>query len=121
MANIDINFKQLKQNYMTANETNTTLNSVFQNTNGELNAICDVVKCTDLTSSTAKITESIANIAKSNVECLNNINEFLRQQINAYEAASNNARTSLEGLNARISSSLSNMNVIDSYSGNIRG
>lgn len=121
MATIDINFTELKQNYMTANETNTTLNTIFLNTNSELEAICKVVNCTDLTSSTAKITESIANITKSNVECLTNINEFLKAQVNYYETASVRAQNSLQGLNSRINASLTGLSIKDSYSGNIRG
>lgn len=121
MARIDINFTELKKNYMTANETNENLNAMFLKTNTELGTICDIVNCTSLTSATAKVRDSITNITKSNVECLNNINEFLKEQINYYETASENARKSLDGLNARIDSSLASIKATNFYSGNIQG
>lgn len=121
MAIIDVNFSELKKNYMTANETNDALNTIFLNTNSELETICNIVNCSDLNSSTVKVKESIDTITKSNVECLNVINEFLKEQINSYEYARDIAQSSIEGLNSRISSSLDGINVVDSYSGNIRG
>lgn len=121
MARIDVNFTELKKNYMTANETNDNLNSIFLKANSELDSICGIVNCSSLTNATSKVRDSITNITKSNVECLNNINEFLKQQVNYYETASETARKSLDDLNSRIDSSLGSINVTNFYSGNIRG